>query len=258
MKQFGASIIPVIQMRKEPSHTSELISQMLFGELFEINTKQGSWMQVTSISDLYIGWIDTAQSYLIDETEFHRLTEINQNIVNNTISSVRCIENNRIITIPMGSILYGNNSFKIGDFNFEHEHQQMPIHVSISEGIITQSLKCLNAPYLWGGKTIMGFDCSGFVQVIFRMSGINLPRDASQQVMCGTEVFSIDIAENGDLAFFGDENNISHVGIIQKPGMIIHCSGMVRQDEIDHHGIISIDTKQYTHKLRTIRRILTE
>ncbi len=128
---------------------------------------------------------------------------------------------------------------------------------SIISSIIEFSKSYLNAPYLWGGKSPFGIDCSGFVQVVFKMNGIHLSRDASQQANAGENVSLLDEARPGDLLFFdNDEGDIIHVGILMEDKKIIHASGKVRIDVIDHQGIYNNDIKKYTHKLRLIKRIL--
>jgi len=122
---------------------------------------------------------------------------------------------------------------------------------------IKQALKYFNAPYLWGGRSPFGIDCSGFTQVIYKMIGIKIPRNASEQVKQGVALSFVDEAEPGDLAFFDDEEgNIVHVGIIWKRNKIIHASGKVRIDNVDQFGIFNIDTKRYTHKMRVMKKII--
>ncbi len=123
------------------------------------------------------------------------------------------------------------------------------------ELIIELTMKWLNAPYLWGGRTIFGVDCSGFVQVNFKMMGIDLPRDAWQQAQEGRTVKKLKEAVCGDLAFFDDNEEIVHVGILLSSDQIIHSAGKVRIDTIDKKGIINSDTGKRSHRLRLIKRI---
>ena len=123
--------------------------------------------------------------------------------------------------------------------------------------IVGTALKYVNAPYLWGGRTVFGIDCSGFTQIIFKMNGIIMPRDAYQQAELGRTVHSIEDAQPGDLAFFeNDKGRITHTGIILKDAKIIHSSGKVRIDKIDHKGIFNIERQEYSHKLTKINRFL--
>ena len=102
----------------------------------------------------------------------------------------------------------------------------------------------------------MGMDCSGFSQVVHRIVGNDLPRDASQQVELGDTISFVEEAQAGDLAFFdNEEGNITHVGICLGGGDIIHASGSVRIDKLDHIGIFNADKGTYSHKLRVIKRI---
>jgi cell wall-associated NlpC family hydrolase len=123
--------------------------------------------------------------------------------------------------------------------------------------IAARAIQYLNAPYLWGGKSIFGIDCSGFVQTICKMAGIRLERDAARQALQGTLVSFSAEARQGDLAFFDNhEGRIVHSGIILEGGRIIHASGRVRIDKLDHHGIFCQETGKYTHQLRLIRSVL--
>jgi cell wall-associated NlpC family hydrolase len=116
----------------------------------------------------------------------------------------------------------------------------------------------LNAPYLWGGKTPFGIDCSGFTQMVYKLNGYNIYRDASQQATQGEALSFIEESEPGDLAFFdNNEGSITHVGIIMKDNYIIHAHGCVRIDRLDHTGIFNNEMNTHTHKLRVIKRIIT-
>ena len=110
---------------------------------------------------------------------------------------------------------------------------------------------------MWGGRSPFGLDCSGFTQIIYKMIGIRIPRDASEQVNIGRALSFVDEALPGDLAFFDDEEgNIVHVGIIWKRNKIIHASGKVRIDNVDQFGIFNVDLKRYTHKMRVMKNII--
>ncbi|MDE5743932.1 MAG: C40 family peptidase, partial [Bacteroidales bacterium] len=124
------------------------------------------------------------------------------------------------------------------------------------EALLKSAAQWLNTPYLWGGKSIFGTDCSGFTQTLYRIYGIQLPRDAKDQAGAGEAVIFLDEAKAADLLFFDNENEqLVHVVIYMRNSRIIHASGMVRIDTIDHQGIYRQDTKNYSHKLRLIRRM---
>jgi cell wall-associated NlpC family hydrolase len=161
--------------------------------------------------------------------------------------------------LPYFQKLY--KDFKIGEFDYSLNgaYSEMNPNKPMRESIIDYALKFFNAPYLWGGRTPYGIDCSGLTQIVYKLNGIKLPRDASQQVLTGDTLSFVEEALPGDLAFFGDEEGlITHVGIIWKHHKIIHASGRVRIDNVDHQGIYNEELKRYTHSLRTIKRIIKE
>ncbi len=113
----------------------------------------------------------------------------------------------------------------------------------------------LNAPYLWGGKSVYGIDCSGLSQSVYRYLNIALPRDAWQQAERGTPVSSLKNSKCGDLCFFDNaDGKITHVGILLNKKTIIHSSGKVRIDTISEEGIINGDNGEQTHHLKLIKR----
>ena len=119
------------------------------------------------------------------------------------------------------------------------------------------ALSFLNSPYLWGGKTKFGTDCSGFVQSVFKIYGKILPRDSYQQALVGTEI-NLEDSKTGDLAFLEKKkiDSITHVGIVISNNRIIHSSGKVRIDNIVNEGILNVDSKKISHELQSVRRIV--
>lgn len=250
----GICLLSSVPMRKDASHRSEMVSQLLFGDLYDITEQSGSWLKIICMEDQYEGWIDADQSYMIDETERERILKSARFFSGELITPLIRENDNTIIQLSFGSVLYNIETFSIGGHRF-----RCPFPVSVEKfsnpihQIVFNARKCLHAPYLWGGKTVFGFDCSGFVQVIYRMSGISLPRDASQQRLAGNEISFAD-KQTGDLAFFGEEK-ITHVGIVTDDNQIIHCSGMVRTDKLQPEGILRIHDKAITHPLKCIQRM---
>jgi cell wall-associated NlpC family hydrolase len=151
----------------------------------------------------------------------------------------------------MGEFKFPNETYKIYSVPFDSDEG------TILENISKIAVNYINSPYLWGGRSPYGVDCSGLVQVVFKSIGYKLPRDASQQVKEGTTVDFVNLTQAGDLAFFDNEDgNITHVGIVLPNGEIIHSSGFVRIDKLDQQGIFCVKTQTYSHKLRIIKRVL--
>jgi cell wall-associated NlpC family hydrolase len=167
------------------------------------------------------------------------------------------------IRLCPGSTLYNfnadNGTFGLLSETFKTFNIPIELSTSTEDNLINLAESYVNSPYLWGGRSPYGIDCSGLTQVIFKMIGISLPRDASQQVGMGNTVDFINLTRVGDLAFFDDEEgNIIHVGIVLPDNKIIHSSGYVKIDLLDQQGIYNAKHKRYSHKLRVIKRILNE
>lgn len=242
-------------IRNEPSETSEMVNQMLFGESFDIIEKHKSWLKIAGHLDGYHGWVDEKLISKSDEYDSSKIDAIASNLFKAKQEALEFP-----LTLCPGSILkkYSNGNFFCGNNQFEQlENPFDNISVSKEDAIQQIAKKYINAPYLWGGRSPFGIDCSGLVQVVYRIAGVNLPRDASQQATLGHTIEFIDNIKPGDLAFFdNEEGSIIHVGIISENNQIIHCSGFVRIDRFDHQGIFNIQNNHYSHKLRVIKRVL--
>ncbi|MEO1514730.1 MAG: C40 family peptidase [Bacteroidota bacterium] len=257
---FGICPLSVVPLRSSSSDKSEMVSQLLFGEMIEYLEKKGSWRRVRCIWDNYIGWVDDHQIKPITHEEFERYSS-------QYAFSLELLQaamgDGYYLPVTLGATLpnYDGIRFSLNGSSYTFSGQAIyPLEVKPTADLILKiARRYLYAPYLWGGRSPMGIDCSGFTQVIFKMVGINLARDAYQQVEHGQLIDFMEQAVAGDLAFF--ENNkkrITHVGIIMPEGQIIHASGRVRIDRIDHYGIFNEERQKYTHRLRVVKRVLPE
>lgn len=252
---FGICNLAIIPLRLEPSDKSEIVSQALFGEHFEVLEQFKQWSRIKMQFDEYEGWVDTKQFQLISQVDYNQLTQ-DAIILNADLIEYITAPNNVLLPIPLAASLSFLNHTEINSANYDFEGSKISGQKNKS-CIINSAFMYLNAPYLWGGKTPFGIDCSGFTQMVYKLNGYKLLRDASQQAKQGEALSFIEESEPGDLAFFdNDEGNIIHVGIIMENNYIIHASGKVRIDRLDHLGIYNADTNKHTHKLRVIKKII--
>jgi len=259
MIQFGFCDLAVIPVRRDPSDKSEMSTQLLFGDLIEIHEQSGPWLMIKNFADGYEGWIDAKQVRQIDQEEYERLTNLPV-FVNRHVNADRVEVNGELVMLPAGCSFYGLESqvMRIGGEEYLLKGKAFPFEFSEMGTLLETAYSYLSSPYLWGGKTYMGLDCSGLIQVVYKQHGISLSRDASQQAKQGELVSFISDSLPGDLAYFDDaEGNIVHVGILLDNQHIMHCSGKVRIDTIDHQGIYNHDLNKYTHNLRLIRRVVS-
>ena len=237
-------------MRLEPSDTSEMVTQVLYGDEFKVLEQRKKWSRIRLAFDKYEGWIDNKQYLEISEEHYNSHTN-SEIILSNDLVEFISNDQQQLIPISLGSNLNGLSFF---NHEFEGESTTGSKHKS---NLINTAMLYLNTPYLWGGKTPFGIDCSGFTQMVYKLNGFKLLRDASQQATQGDALSFIEEAEPGDLAFFDNsEGNITHVGIIMKNNYIIHAHGKVRIDRIDHTGIFNAERNTHTHKLRVIKKIV--
>jgi hypothetical protein len=255
---FGICSLSVIPCRKEPSGASEMVTQLLFGETYKIVNANEDWLEIITSYDSYPCWISIKQHTPIDAKNFEK---IDSSILNlELIQVVNSIENGQVFPVTIGATLpnFKNGQFDIASslYTFEGTTCSFKEKKSIKE-IKQTAFLFLNAPYLWGGRSPFGIDCSGFTQLVYKLNGYKLPRDARQQVELGKPLSFVEEAEEGDLAFFdNEEGNIVHVGIVLENQQIIHASGSVRIDKFDHYGIFHSDNKKYSHMLRVIKKII--
>ena len=250
-RQFAIITLSVVPVRAQASDAAEQISQLLFGESVEILVQEAKWWKVQCLFDDYIGWIDPKQCQIIPATTLNSPQQI-------SIDRLSMISNGHgLQPISIGSTLpnFQNNSIAINEHKFTFAGQTNAENHFSFANISDLAKLFLAAPYQWGGRSILGIDCSGFTQLVYKIIGIKLPRDAKDQALQGIAVNSVAELQAGDLVFFDNEKgNIIHVGIALAGGQIIHASGQVRIDQLDHQGIFNQETNAYTHQLRLMKR----
>ena len=249
--QYGICNLSIVPLRAAPADASEMTSQLLYGDHFKVLEQRKKWSRIRIAFDRYEGWISNKQYLEITEEDYKSFETSNASYLGDLIEYL-IDENKSLIPITLGANVGKRNFLKHSFDGKEWSGKKS------REQLIETAFLYLNSPYLWGGKTPFGIDCSGFTQMVYKLCGYSLLRDASQQATQGNALSFIEECEPGDLAFFdNDEGNIIHVGIVMKDNYIIHAHGKVRIDRIDHTGIFNVDTKLYSHKLRVLKNIIS-
>ena len=256
---FGICALSIIPCRKKPSSKSEMLTQLLFGEHFEILEEKNEWCYIRNAYDTYESWVNKKQIEKISKNTYKEINDSSVAYTNDLVQVITDKTDKSIFPVVVGSNLpfYKNHECSVGETKYLYEGQVIQKPKTNKKKIIETAYLFLNSPYLWGGRSPFGIDCSGFTQIVFKLNGLKLKRDAHQQAEQGTPLSFVEEAEPGDLAFFDNElGKITHVGIILKERKIIHSSGKVRIDPFDHQGIFNAETRQYTHNLRIIKKMI--
>ncbi|HQU60102.1 MAG TPA: C40 family peptidase [Saprospiraceae bacterium] len=256
---YAICSISIVPVRTGSSHSSEMASQLLFGELVEVlETKGRQWMKVRCAHDNFVGWVAGNQLKAITPSEFERFQ---QHFAYSLELYHPLMGENHCIPVVMGAQFpaFDGMRFRLEEDYFTFSGQAVfPENIEATpEFILKIARRYLNAPFLWGGRSPMGIDSSGLVQMAFKLAGIALPREASQQIYIGESVGFIEQALPGDIAFFENKaGRIAHCGIILPNNEVLHAYGRVRVDVLDHYGIFNKKQSRYTHSLRVVKRIL--
>jgi len=255
---YGICHLSLVPARAEASDRAEMVTQLLFGEHFEVVEEQERWTRIITGSDQYPCWIGAKQWLPISEGDY---AEIQTSILPLSSDLIQIVKNPKGEPFPivLGSPLpfLDEGKIRLGEHEYLYDGQALEpaVHQGRSH-LLEHAFIYLNSPYLWGGKSPFGIDCSGLTQMVYRLAGISIPRDASQQAMVGEVLSFMEEALPGDLAFFDNEEGvIIHTGIILEGGRILHASGKVRIDHLDHEGIYNREAGKYTHRLRVLRRV---
>ena len=255
--EFGICVIGMIPMRATMSHKAEMVSQLLFGEIFEVISHRGEWIKIKLLIDNYEGFINNSSAIMmINEENIYDNKYLKSYSIcehNNAIVNI----NGKNIPVPFGAKI---PDFSINGIKFSFDKKkyiQKTKAKDLRTTVYNQALKLLNTPYLWGGRCGWGIDCSGLAQLVYNFIDIYLPRDANEQICHGNNLNFISEAQMGDLAFFdNNDKEITHVGIMIDNKTIIHASKMVRIDKIDQNGIYNEEINRYTHNLRIIKTLI--
>lgn len=246
----------IAPLKREPTHHSEMTSQLLFGEGFSMINKSKDWYLISCNHDQMEAWINETQVNLLNEKEAEKYRNAEKSIAFDVFNSAISKEEHLPIVIGSDLPQFDGLSFKINKEKIVYngqvilpKPQEPPYHL-----IEKICLKYLKTPYLWGGRSPFGIDASGFTQMVYKFLGIGLGRQIEQQSQSGTQVDFLSMAREGDLLICETENELKHIGIYLDENRIIHCYGKVKIDLIDAHGIFDQETKSYSHKLVQIRR----
>ena len=246
----GICLTGFIPLRAEPAERFEMVSQLVFGERYRVLEEKAGWMRIEMVPDSYTGWMD-AGLFTPAEEDFET-----GSMVISPLARLQPTGAGHPILLPAGSLLpaYAGDRIHLRDRSYRFEGDRM-VPGREPERFREAALNVLSVPYIWGGRSGFGFDCSGLTQYMCRLRTISMPRDSSEQAGIGQTLSFPHEAEEGDLAFFDNEEGaIIHVGIFLERGLLLHAHGEVRIDPVDQQGIFNRDKQQYTHTLRLIKR----
>jgi gamma-D-glutamyl-L-lysine dipeptidyl-peptidase len=242
-----------VPLRSGPSHRSEMLSQVLFGEKYVIIDQAGGWIKIETLFDKYVGWIDG------NHVQHSLCNEVSKGFVLNR--SLPCFRRDKTkMMLEAGCEIYepefDSGKFRCGENIYKTGSDFREEYIITKDTLTDTATKFINSPYIWGGRIPSGLDCSGFTQLVYKIHKRGIPRNSWNQAEIGEIVNFLEESMPGDLVFFdNDAGRITHVGMIMSKGLVIHASGRVRIDPIDHQGIFKHETGKYSHRLRMIKRL---
>lgn len=248
---YGLCALSIIPIRANTDQASEQLSQLLYGDTFKITEHRKEWNKIRVTFDGTEGWIQINQVTPLSKEIYKDLKAVKTPAYSSDLIAFVSHHNSQLTPVLLGSLV---QNAKTMDHSFEGELVSGTMN---KDHLVPTALQYLNAPYQWGGKSPFGIDCSGLVQMVYKINGHALPRDAKDQANEGEVLSFVEESSPGDLAFFDNEEGvISHVGIIMQNNHVIHAHGCVRIDRLDQTGIFNVEKGEYTHQLRVIKKIL--
>ena len=250
--KYGICSLSIIPQRAAPQDEAEMVNQILFGDIFTIIETQKQWRKVKLVSDGYSGWIDEKQMTELNFSEFEEIKKAKSLVFQDNFGVTKILASHKEIQVYKGTSFYFTEN---NEAIFAETSGKIEPAKSSAKALLKFAKSFLTTPYLWGGRSVLGMDCSGFTQIVFKLCGYQLLRDTPEQETQGVSV-SFENKKPGDLAFFTNKNGkVIHVGILLENNKIIHASGEVRIDNFTKNGIFNIERNLQTHSLQSIKRL---